>query len=128
MQYNGSFRKDSGLPVGSALIHDPPEQFWSRDAFQKVDNNKKKREKRTKPSLRILQMHFYGLQLDGETFHPEFWHIHVADLPLTVFPTGVSEAPCFGSHRFKLLRKQQKQKTEKNRKPLRAELQLRTLA
>lgn len=38
-------------------------------------------------------MHFYGLQLDGETFHPEFWHIHVADLPLTVFSTGVSEAP-----------------------------------
>lgn len=45
LQYNGSFRKDSGLPVGSALIHDPPEQFWSRDAFQKVDNNKKKERK-----------------------------------------------------------------------------------
>lgn len=59
-------------------------------------------------------MHFYGLQLDGETFHPEFWHIHVADLPLTGFSTGVSEAPfvleatasnCFESNRSRRQRK-----------------------
>lgn len=80
-------------------------------AFRRLTTKKIKKIKKatleTKPSFGFCKHISIGLQLDGE-----ICRIHVADLPLTVFSTGVSEAPlCFGSNCIKLLGKQQKQKT-----------------
>lgn len=87
LQYNGSFRKDSGLPVGSDLIHNAAEQFWSRGAFYKVDKNNKKK----------THISFYiSRALDGWMVKRSIRNSGTSVLPTsppTAFSTAVSEAP-----------------------------------
>lgn len=82
--------KDSGLPVGSELIHNTPEEFWSQDAVYKVDQELHKEI--TLPCLQTKCSPGFGRIAVVKTVNPKFWHIHVTELPLRVFPTGVREA------------------------------------
>lgn len=82
LQYNGSFRNDAGLPVGSELIHNTRKQCWGHEVDHTTHLCRETKRR----------LGFGSIAVHGERFNPVFWHIHVAKVPLTVFSTRVREA------------------------------------